>query len=465
MSHLSLRLRIFLFFCLIASGCIAVTLLALWLGYRQMANPEAMSVFMTSAIVAGFGITGLVIFIWLLFDENLSKPIERLAAGLRVRAHAEIDSADDGESARYLGDLAPAATALQDRLKTTSQSMSEAIAEETNRLREEQSHLVRILSDVPVATLVVSQDHKIALYDGQAAELLEAEAPIRLNASLFDYLDGDAIHQALAELSAAGKHRMPITLKGLSGAVYSGHIRVFDDDHGYGLMLEPLAPEAGRPLIYDFDLLERPVSQDLQSTPLRALTYVAFDSETTGLNPEKDDVVQIGAVRIVNGKTVPGEVYEKLVNPGRPIPPGSTKVHHITNEMVADAAVFSDVCCGFHRFTKGAVLIAHNAPFDMAFLHREEKNTGLKFDHPVIDTVHLSAIVFGGSAEHTLDALCDRLQITIPPEVRHTAMGDAVATAAAFNALLPVLEARGITTFGEARAEARKHSRILKTEG
>jgi DNA polymerase III subunit epsilon len=76
--------------------------------------------------------------------------------------------------------------------------------------------------------------------------------------------------------------------------------------------------------------------------------------------------------------------------------------------------------------------------------------------------VLLSAIVFGAHETHTLDALTERLGIVIPEDARHTAMGDTVATADAFLKLLPMLNARGIETFGDAVAAARKHGRLLK---
>jgi DNA polymerase-3 subunit epsilon len=101
----------------------------------------------------------------------------------------------------------------------------------------------------------------------------------------------------------------------------------------------------------------------------------------------------------------------------------------------------------------------------MAFLHRTQDDRGLMFDNPVLDTVHLSAVVFGGSAEHTLDAIGDRLGIEIAADLRHTALGDALATAEIFAALLPILEARGLRRFGEVREAMQKHARILKVEG
>lgn len=462
MRNLSLRLRVFLFFCLIGLGSIAVTLCALLIGFRQLADPEGISAFVTSAIFAGFGIAGLSVFIWLLFDENVSKPIEALAANLRVRAHADIETKIDESGARYLGDLGPAASAINHKLNEFSQSASETLAQHTERLEREKNQLIQILSDIPVATIVATTGHQIVLYDGQAATMMEVEAPARLNGSVFDYFDKTSVLQALDQIEQQGTPRRPVVLAGRSGAVYAGHIRQFGVKTGYTLMLEPLISEEERPLTYDFDLFDKAQPTNLNTAALRDLAYVVFDSETTGLQPEKDEVVQIGAVRVVNCKCIAGEVFETLVNPNIPIPLASSKVHHIDDAMVANAPDFSEVCRAFHSFVGGAVIVAHNAPFDMAFLHRQSKEDGLRFDHPVLDTVHLSAVVFGGSAEHTLDALCERLDVKIPPDLRHTAMGDAVATAEVFIRMLFILEARGICSFAQVTSEIRKHTRILE---
>ncbi len=461
MNDLSLRLRVFLFFCLIGIGGVAVVLGALFLGYRQLGTPEALSSFMTVGIVACFGTLALATFVWRLFDENISKPIEVLAAQFRVRADSGIDTTIDEKTARYLGDLAPAACAINEKLGAASRATAETVAEKTARLERQRAQLLRILSDIPVAVIVARQDHQIVLYDGQAADLMEREAPARLNGSVCDYLDKNALLNALAAMNDRDTKRRPITINGKSGEVYSGHIRIFDDAGGYMLMLEPLDPDASRPLVYDFDLLDKNQTAEPNETALRDLTFVVFDSETTGLDPAKDAVVQLGAVRIVNGRIVASETFETLVNPGRPIPAQSTKVHGIDDNMVADAPNFAQARDAFQTYVADAVIVAHNAPFDMAFLNRNLAAGEQPFQNPVMDTVHLSAIVFGGSAVHTLDALSDRLKVTIPDTMRHTALGDAMATAEVFIAMLPILEARGMRTFGQVRQEALRHRRIL----
>jgi DNA polymerase-3 subunit epsilon len=463
MKQLSLRVRIFLFFCLAALGSLAILVLALWWGYRQIGDAAALSAFINTGFIAGLGITGLIVFIWLKFDENVSKPIESVAASLRVRAHVDVTTPIDVATSQYLGDLAPAASAMGSVLDNLMKARSKKTDQSLEALELQRDQLVGILSDIPVATILVSADHQIVLYDGQAAALMERDGIAKLKTSVFDYIEKSAVLTALEQLNDGDAVRMPITVSGHCGDVHTGFIRSFGPDKGYTLMLEPDEDvHAARPLTYDFDILTRSNDAELVDTPLRDLVYVVFDSETTGLDPAKDEVVQLGAVRVVNGGIVVGEVFDTLVNPGLTIPSRSTEVHGVTNEMVANAPTFDQVCPQFHAFASQSVLVAHNAPFDMAFLHKQAKSSGAVFDHPVCDTVLMSAAIFGGSAVHTLDAICERLAITIPDELRHTAMGDAVATAQALVAMIPICEGRGFVTFGDLRRETDKHLRILK---
>ncbi|WP_022707333.1 3'-5' exonuclease [Paracoccus zeaxanthinifaciens] len=218
-----------------------------------------------------------------------------------------------------------------------------------------------------------------------------------------------------------------------------------------------LAPEVGSDhgVTYDFALARRGAASDR----LGDLTCVVFDTETTGLSTE-DQIVQIAGLRIARGRLT-GERFETLVNPGRPIPPGSTRIHGITDAMVADAPDLTAALGAFRHFCDDAVLIAHNAPFDMGFLRRAVPRTGARFDNTVLDTVAMSAMIWGVSADHSLDALTSRLGIAIPPDARHTAMGDSIATAEAFLRLIRALEGKGITRLEPLLAEARKHRRLV----
>ncbi|WP_170331214.1 3'-5' exonuclease [Ruegeria arenilitoris] len=466
LTRLSLRIRIFLFFCLMAAGALAVSSLALWISYRRAADPALANAFIFAEIIMGFGFVGLIVAVWLLFDDNVAKPIERLSAQLRARAHAGVSTDMDMQAARYLGDLAPAAAGLAEQLSGKTMNVAEAVAAETAHLAAEKKRLTALLTEIPVAMVLASPSHKIVLYDGQAAGVLAQIAHPRLNASLFEYLQPTALRDAYEKLSKTGLE-VDCTLTSIDGAqTYSARMKPLGDAPGYLLIFDESAaniePEASRPLVYDFDLLNSAVGGQFETLALQDLCFVVFDTETTGLLPHKDEIVQIGAVRVVNGRIVEGEKLDMLVNPGMPIPPASTKVHKVSDRMVEGAPDIAAAGRTFHQFARDAVIVAHNAPFDMAFLRRHAKRMDVEWDHPILDTVLLSAVLFGASDKHTLDALCDRLEISIPHELRHTALGDAVATAQALVKMLPMLQARGMTTFGAVIEATRQHGRLLE---
>ncbi|MEL6437571.1 MAG: exonuclease domain-containing protein, partial [Pseudomonadota bacterium] len=118
----------------------------------------------------------------------------------------------------------------------------------------------------------------------------------------------------------------------------------------------------------------------------------------------------------------------------------------------------------FHGFARDQVLVAHNAAFDMAFLERAEKASGVKFDNVVIDTVLLAAHLFGPTSDLTLDALAKRFDITIPPEARHTAIGDALATADVLVQLFKLLRADGVVTLRDAVAISEQQTAIRRRQ-
>ena len=466
LTRLSLRLRIFLFFCLLAAGALLVSTVALWISYRRVDDPALLDAFVFAEILMGFGFLGLVAAVWLLFDDNVAKPIERISAQLRARAHAGVSTEVDAQAARYLGDLAPAAAGLADQLSDKTMDVAQAVAEETAHLAAEKQRLTALLTEIPVAMLLASPSHKIVLYDGQAAEVLAQIAHPRLNASLFEYLQPEPLEQAYEKLVKTGLE-VACTLSSIDGVqTYSARMKPLGDAPGYMLIFDEsaanIAPEAARPLVYDFNLLNAPADESFENLALQDLCFVVFDTETTGLLPHKDEIVQIGAVRVLNGRIVTGEQLDTLVDPGIPIPPASTKVHKISDRMVQGAPNIAEAGRALHQFSRNAVIVAHNAPFDMAFLRRHAKRMNVEWDHPILDTVLLSAVLFGASDKHTLDALCDRLDISIPDELRHTALGDAVATAEALVKMLPMLQARGLTTFGKVVEETRQHGRLLE---
>lgn len=657
-THLSLRLRIFLFFALLALGGAALLTAGLVIGYVRLGEDHALSAFITAGAVGAFAIIGLSAWVWTKFDEYVARPLEALAADMRARAHADVDDEINPNYARYLGDLAPAAAAVAAHLTETRNAMALAVGRETARLGLEKQRLETLLAEIPDGVVFCTPDHKIALYNGKMRDLFNDDEGLGLNRPLDQLLRMAPLREAYGRLlraqSAKGTDILVTTrhdarlfearmrlfwlegqetadpayllclqdrskdlaLHGMREALFADLIEAVDavlpdlpqgapraqlektlrdvqkekaktdtawwpleqldlsdiaialatrlaqkdiqlqydalpdlrlraDGFAISRLLERLtlswigagasdirlsarltegeaildvqgdakAPDAARlndwldsPLItghsrfagadvlrshgakiettdqrislslaaapealqtprviqYDFDLLQTALPAELSQAPLKNLSFVVFDTETTGLNPQVDEICQIAAMRIVNGKLVESERFDTLVNPARKIPAASTAVHHITNEMVADAPSVVDALSRFHRFADGAVLVAHNAPFDMAFLQRREAAIGARFDQPILDTVLCSAILFGQSAEHTLDALCDRLSIRIPDNARHTALGDTLGTARAFVKMLPMLEATDIQNLGQLITAFDRHARLLR---
>ena len=186
------------------------------------------------------------------------------------------------------------------------------------------------------------------------------------------------------------------------------------------------------------------------ATPLGALRAVALDTETTGLDPRTARVVQVGAVRIGGG----GERFESLVNPGIPVPPASSAIHGLHDRDLADAPGFAEVAAPLAGFVGDAVLVGHTIGYDLAILAREHALAGLAWSPPpALDVRLLARLARPGPMHDDLDRLCAALGIAI--EGRHTAIGDALATAAVFTALVPLLRARGIRTLAEAQAASR----------
>lgn len=465
LTTLSLRLRILLFFVFLAVAGVVLVLGALAFGYARAGTADALSGFVMAGVIAGFGLLALIAGVWLLFDENVARPIERLATGLRSRAHAGTGGVDT-HAARYLGDLAPAAEAMSKQLMKSTMDQAGIVAAETARLNADKARLTALLSEIPVAMVLVNPAHQIVLYDTQAAAVLSQVCPARLNASIFDYFQKGPFLAAYKKMVSSGLEQSFTDLAAANGLEFDARLKPLGPNEGYLLIIDEahtnLAPDQSRPVVFDFDLMEGQATENLMEMRLKDLTYVVFDTETTGLLPHKDEVVQIGAVRVVKEKIVPGEEVNQLVDPEIPIPAASTKVHGVNNAMVAGQPTIRVAGKQFHDFARGAVLVAHNAPFDMAFLRRHAEDCGVEWTHPILDTVLLSAVLYGTTEDHTLDALSNRLGVTIPPKLRHTALGDAHATAEVLCKMLAMLHSRGVETLAEAIAEAKKHKRLLE---
>ncbi len=214
----------------------------------------------------------------------------------------------------------------------------------------------------------------------------------------------------------------------------------------------PRTPAAPRPEFHDFGIADLPPPDaELARRPLRALEIVAFDTETTGLELRRGDtVISIGACRIVNARLLASDVFDVRVDPGKPIPPASTAIHGLTDSDVSGAPPLPVLLPRFRNYIGDAVVLAHNAAFDLLAL--QPPGASVTLDMPVLDTLLISRALDESLDGHDLDTLADRYSLRFPPGTRHTALGDARVTAELWLALLPRLEARGIETLEQALA-------------
>jgi DNA polymerase-3 subunit epsilon len=192
---------------------------------------------------------------------------------------------------------------------------------------------------------------------------------------------------------------------------------------------------------------------------LEEATYVVIDLETTGLRPGESGICEIGAVRL-RGFEIEAE-FETLVDPGLPIGAGASAVTGLRNEQLRGAPRPAEAVRSFLAFAGDAVLVAHNARFDLAFLDREtERLTGSRIGSPVVDTVRLARKLLAGRvAGFGLGQLAWFLDTDERP--CHRALPDARATAELLLALIGLAQERGARTVADLSALAATKTRRL----
>ncbi len=216
-----------------------------------------------------------------------------------------------------------------------------------------------------------------------------------------------------------------------------GDVQAFPDaNHAYG-------PDDDFKVIYGVeaylvddlkDIVQFSKGQSLEDT------YVVFDLETTGFSPEKNKIIEIGAVKVIGGKIT--ERFSEFVNPEVPIPYEIEELTSIRDDMVVDAPKIEEILPRFMKFCEGAVMVAHNADFDMSFIKKNCERQGLPCEYTIIDTVALARYLLPQLNRFKLDTIAKALNIVLANH--HRAVDDAGCTAEIFVKFITMLKERGI---------------------
>ena len=186
-------------------------------------------------------------------------------------------------------------------------------------------------------------------------------------------------------------------------------------------------------------IAENEKGQDLEGT------YVVFDIETTGFSAVTDRIIEIGAVKVEDGKIT--DKFSTFVNPKRPIPFRITELTGITDEMVIGSPDIETILPQFIEFIGDAVLVAHNASFDVGFIEQNCKRQKIEADFTYVDTVALARVLLPALNRFKLDTVAKALNISL--ENHHRAVDDAGCTAEIFVKFVQMLKERELTTLAK----------------
>ncbi len=193
-----------------------------------------------------------------------------------------------------------------------------------------------------------------------------------------------------------------------------------------------------------------PIVYEEAPRPLQTDTYVVFDVETTGLSAAYDTIIELAAVKVKDGEII--DTFESFANPHHPLSETTTRLTGITDEMVQNAPEVSDMIAKYVAFIGDAVMVAHNASFDMGFFYEACRRAKIEVTpYPVIDTLELARVLYPELRSHRLNTLAKKFNIELTQH--HRAIYDTEATAALFLKFLDDLLERGVTTLDAVNKE------------
>lgn len=316
--------------------------------------------------------------------------------------------------------------------------------------------LAAVLRAVQDGVAVITESGLISLINAPAKRVLGGNG-VMVGTSVYAAIDRNSLTAALQRCARSAGRPVRADLVTLDGVAHAASILDLGEHKGAVLIFPSEEMECGHEVEYALDLHDQPPAAPLpaDATLLAELPVAVLDTETTGLDCERDAVLSVGAVRCHGGRVYRSAVLDLLTNPGRRIPARSTAVHGITDAMVADRPPIAELLPQVLEFMAGTVVVGHSIGFDLALLERAVKAAGREWRPPPrLDILLLAAALSPDDQGFEIDHQAARMGINISG--RHTALGDALVTAEIWVRLVSQLERRGIRTLGEARAFSRR---------
>ena len=332
------------------------------------------------------------------------------------------------------------------------------------RISRPSARLTAILRSISEAIVVVTATGQVSLVNTAAKRLLGAER-LAIGTSVYAALSRHLVEAAIEQAQTEGK-TIAVNLQTVEQLTLSVRVTVLGEIGGAVFSFSGAHPEhSDHRIEHDLTLHDAaPIPHAFdKNTPLTELPVFVFDCETTGLDVRQDAIVSIGGVRMRGAQIFRSATIDRLVNPQRPIPERSTRIHGITDAMVKNAAPFSEVWSILEPVIRGCVLVGHNIAFDVAQLRSATHRAGILWSPPpTLDTLLLAAVLEPDETKFTLEKIAARLGVNT--RGRHTALGDSLVTAEIYARILLWLQALGISTFGEAQTCAGRATAILEQQ-
>ena len=424
--------------CLVSSAGAALwlALLAVWTSWPEHLALRALAIG-TGVIIAAGALWSAMTLV-----RGHKKDIQRLRGSLLLAS---------GEKHRFLDQADRMVTNRE--LKALAGTVDSVLASREDQRQLTEQRLTGILAALPTGVVVVTPSGLVSLVNNAARHIFPADA-LSPGTSVFAAITRESVPEP--------GHPEPVTsVRSVDGRVIPARIAALGDRGGWVMILEAPPGDGGdHELDHDLALHDSlPQSAPPEATtPLAELSGIVVDCETTGLDPRRDRIVSIGAVRTHGVRTYAHANLDMLIDPATAIPRVSTAIHGIDNAMVEGAPEVRTGLDCLEEISGNCIVIGHNIGFDLAILTAESRRCGKSWSTPFsLDTGHLVAVLEPDLHSLDLDAVCRHFGVAVGG--RHTALGDALSAAELFTRIVPLLEDRSVVTLGDALAFARRARR------